>query len=124
MAHVIRPADINAAFAAAYNAERPEGFLGLYEPDATIVDRHAAEHRGHEAILRELGGLASLGGTMTSTNRYALVSGEMALLSADWTIETRNPAGAPLTISGRSAEVARRQPDGRWLYVLDHPFGA
>jgi hypothetical protein len=27
-------------------------------------------------------------------------------------------------MEGESAEVARRQPDGRWLYVVDHPMGA
>ena len=25
-------------------------------------------------------------------------------------------------LSGITAEVARRQPDGRWLYVIDNPY--
>lgn len=124
MADVTRPADINPAFAAAYNVGRVEGFVALYEPGAVVVDRHGAEHRGHEAIAHDLAGLLSLGGTMTSTNRYALVQGDLALLSADWSIETEDGRGAPLVVSGRSAEIARRQPDGRWLYIVDHPFGA
>jgi ketosteroid isomerase-like protein len=124
MADVMRPADINPAFAAAYNAGPVEGLLALYEPDAVLVDRHGAEHLGHAAIARDLAGLLSLGGTMASANRYALVQGDLALLSADWRIETRDADGAPLVVSGRSAEIARRQADGCWLYVVDHPFGA
>jgi ketosteroid isomerase-like protein len=27
-------------------------------------------------------------------------------------------------VQGASAEVIRRQPDGTWRYVIDHPFGA
>lgn len=124
MADVMRPADINQAFAAAYNARRVEGFLALYEPGSVVVDRHGAEHRGHDAIARDLAGLLSVGGTMASANRYALVHGDLALLNADWSIETRDADGAPLVVSGRSAEVARRQADGRWLYAVDHPSGA
>jgi ketosteroid isomerase-like protein len=125
---ILQPADINPAFAVAYNAGRVDAFLALYEPDAVLVGRHGAEHRGQAAIARDLAGLLALGGTMTSANRYALVHasprGDVALLSADWRIETRGPDGAPLVVAGRSAEVARRQPDGRWLYIADHPFGA
>ncbi len=32
--------------------------------------------------------------------------------------------GNPVELHGSTAEVARRQPDGTWKYVFDHPFGA
>ena len=34
------------------------------------------------------------------------------------------PDGKPATMSGKSVEVVRRQPDGRWLFAIDFPFGA
>jgi ketosteroid isomerase-like protein len=36
----------------------------------------------------------------------------------------RGPGGKPFTATGQTAEVLRRQPDGRWLYINDHPAGA
>jgi hypothetical protein len=32
--------------------------------------------------------------------------------------------GAGMELSCRTAEVARRQPDGTWKYVIDHPYAA
>ena len=88
-----------------------------------MSDKAGAEHRGRDAIARELAGLVALGGTMTSTNRYTIVHGDIALLSAEWRVESQDANGAPMVTSGRDTELARRQADGRWLYVVDHPFG-
>jgi len=33
------------------------------------------------------------------------------------------PDGRPITVQGTSADVLRKQADGRWLLVIDHPFG-
>jgi ketosteroid isomerase-like protein len=33
------------------------------------------------------------------------------------------PDGSAVTASGLSVAVLRRQPEGRWLMVIDHPFG-
>jgi hypothetical protein len=27
-------------------------------------------------------------------------------------------------MASSTTEVVRRQPDGSWLYIIDHPFGA
>ncbi|HET7755343.1 MAG TPA: hypothetical protein VFK85_15650 [Anaeromyxobacteraceae bacterium] len=40
-----------------------------------------------------------------------------------WTLEGTGEGGKPVRLEGRSVEVARRQPDGSWLYVMDAPFG-
>ena len=124
MTNVQQAADLVQAFAAAYNAGRVEGLLDLHEPNALAVDKDGGEHRGQEALGRNLERLLALGGTMTSVNRFTLVQGDVALLSAEWKVDSKDANGAPLIVSGRSAEVARRQADGRWLYIIDHPFGA
>jgi ketosteroid isomerase-like protein len=33
------------------------------------------------------------------------------------------PGGSPLELAGRFTDVVRRQPDGRWLFVIDNPYG-
>ena len=33
------------------------------------------------------------------------------------------PDGSPAELGATTAEVARRQPDGSWLYVIDNAWG-
>jgi ketosteroid isomerase-like protein len=124
MPEVRQPADMNAAFAAAYNSGRIEELLALYEPEALLVGQGDARRHGLDAIRAELEGLLALGGHMVSTNLYALTVGDVSLLSAEFRLEARAPDGTPRIVEGRTAEVVRRQPDGRWLYLIDHPSGA
>ena len=42
----------------------------------------------------------------------------VALLQSRWTVR-----GPEVKLSGRTADVLRRQPDGTWVYVIDSPFG-
>ena len=61
---------------------------------------------------------------MTSENQYALVHGDIALLRAKVHLVGTAPNGERVEINNHTAEVVRRQPDGSWLYILDHPYGA
>ena len=64
-------------------------------------------------------GFVALGGNIQMTTRYAVIVGDTALLSNDWHF-----AAAGMELSSLTAEVARRQPDGTWKYVIDHPYAA
>jgi ketosteroid isomerase-like protein len=116
----LTPAGINAAFAAGYNRRDVDGLASLYEWDAAVTNPDGSIAAGADAIRLHLEHLVELGGSMTSRNRYAIPNGDLALVGADWEVvftDGREP------VSGRSAEVVRRQPDGTWRYVLDHPMG-
>ena len=115
---VSTPAAINAAFADGYNARDVEALADLYEHDAVVTNPDGSIAAGIEAIRVHLGHLVELGGVMTSENRYAIPNGDLALVGAEWQI-TFDDGRAP--VAGHSAEVVRRQPDGSWRYVLDHP---
>lgn len=119
---VTDPRQMNTTFAHAFNSRSLKALLALYEPDAVLRaatgDRDLA---GIDAFTAELQGLLQVPGTMTSLNRFCLRHGDLALLSADWKII--DGAGA-VVASGSSAELVRRQADGTWLYVIDHPTGA
>ncbi len=41
-----------------------------------------------------------------------------------WTLEGTQPDGTPITISGQSADVLRRQTDSTWRLLIDDPWGA
>ena len=120
---VTRPEDMNAAFAEACNSGDVEQVLALYEPDALLAPQPGRRARGETEIREALLELLALHGRMTSTNAYCMPVGDLALLQGDWTFAGTGPDGTPVELAGRSAEVVRRQPDGSWRYVIDHPFG-
>jgi ketosteroid isomerase-like protein len=60
---------------------------------------------------------------ITLTTRDALLNGELALLRSQWEMTFTGPDGKLVQIAHRSTEVVRLQKDGRWLYVIDTPFG-
>jgi uncharacterized protein (TIGR02246 family) len=115
---VTQPADINGAFAAAFNARDPETFLALYAPEGMVVNPDGSVAVGRREVEAHIEQLLKLGGTMTSTNQYAFVNGDVALVGARFVIEFDD--GRP-ALSGRTAEVLVRHGDG-WVYWIDHPF--
>lgn len=118
------PAQMNGIFAAAYNSGAVENLLALYEPQAVLITQAGESLIGLEAIKSELQNLLKLGGEMTSENQYAFQMENIALLRAKFVLKTTTPKGDPLEITGNTSEVVRQQSDGRWLYIIDHPFGA
>jgi len=114
---------MNAAFGAAVSSGDIEQVLALYEPQALLAPRPGARARGLGEIRAALEELLSLRGTMESRNVWCMEVGELALLQGEWRLVGTTPDGSALELSSRTAEVVRRQPDGTWLYVLDHAFG-
>jgi ketosteroid isomerase-like protein len=120
---VMRPEEMNGAFAEAVNSGDVGRVLALYEREALLAPRPGQRASGLEEISAALEELLSLGGTMASRNVWCMQVGELALLQGEWHLSGTAPDGSPLELSSRTAEVVRRQPDGSWLYVIDHAFG-
>jgi uncharacterized protein (TIGR02246 family) len=115
---------MNAAFAEAFNSGNVDGLVALYEPGAVLVPVPGRVVEGAQAIRAALEELLALKGHMRSENQYALVHGDIALLRAKVHLVGTLPDGSRLELDNHTAEVVRRQPDGSWLYILDHPYGA
>ena len=120
---VRRPEEMNGAFAEAVSSGDLERVLALYEPEALLAPRPGERARGLVEIRSALGELLSLGGVMESRNIWCMQVDELALLQGEWRLSGTAPDGSPVELSSRTAEVVRRQPDGSWLYVIDHAFG-
>lgn len=119
---VTDPRQMNEAFAHAFNSRSVGTLLAFYEPAAVLrIDGSDRDLIGPDAIAGELRQLLQMPGTMTSKNNFCVVQGDLALLRADWEIVD---ATGTIIVSGSSAELVRRQQDGRWLYVIDHAAGA
>ncbi|GHJ98966.1 YybH family protein [Streptomyces sp. NPDC003753] len=105
------PEDLLRLFIERGNAGDVEGLLALYEPDAVVAVPPGRETTGHEAlraVYTQL--LAKKPKFDAGTVLPVLRSGDYALTTA------RTGDG------GARAEVAHRQPDGTWLWIIDRPF--
>jgi ketosteroid isomerase-like protein len=60
---------------------------------------------------------------ITVTAHDVVQADDIAVHSSTWTMAGRTPDGHPIEQSGFSVVVLRRQADGRWLMVIDNPFG-
>jgi ketosteroid isomerase-like protein len=85
-----------------------DGMVALYEPNAVLDHGSGRLAVGRDAIRQVFVGLAATGRKFDlGDQQSAIVSGDLALTStrlADGTV---------------TAEVARRQSDGTWLWVID-----
>lgn len=119
------PHALNQIWCDAFNAGDLPALMATYEPDAVIVPGPGAEPlRGHAAIEAALTWFLGLGGKIRFTPRHWLEQGDLALASIAFTLDGGADAdGHPVVLHGVTAEVLRRQPDGSWRYVVDHPFG-
>ncbi|RUU03424.1 hypothetical protein EOD23_18210 [Mesorhizobium sp. USDA-HM6] len=85
-----------------------EGMLALFEPDAVVDSGAGKLIRGREAVRALFERSFAAGHKFQrGEQRPALVNGDLALTS------TKLPDGSI------TSEVARRQRDGTWLWVID-----
>ena len=111
--------DIHPAVERTVNDGDVEGFVALYAADARLIGPDGSTLTGSDEIREAMVPLFALRGRMTVTTRAVVEVGDVALLSSEWSF-----TGGDVHLGGIAAEVARRQPDGGWLYVVDHPYAA
>jgi ketosteroid isomerase-like protein len=121
MIKVAQPQDMNDTFARVFNTRKLEDLLALYEPNAILYVDAAQRFQGREQIAAALANFLQMPGTLAGRNNFCVVHEDLALLRADYALIGAD--GATL-VAGSSAEIARRQADGTWLYVVDHAVGA
>lgn len=101
-----------------------EGALALHEPNATFVFQPGEVVHGFDAIRSALAGFITLKSKLTGEIQKVLEAGEITLVVNKWNLQGTQPDGTPITISGQSADVLRRQTDGTWRLLIDDPWGA
>ncbi|WP_052372671.1 YybH family protein [Amycolatopsis taiwanensis] len=103
------PEDLGRMFVERANAGDVAGLVALYEADAVLA-LPTGQATGTQQIRQAYEHLLADKPTFTPGEQQpALVNGDLALTS------TR------LTDGAVTVEVARRQPDGTWLWAVDQP---
>jgi ketosteroid isomerase-like protein len=102
------PQDLERLLVSRERAGDVDGMAALYEPHAVLDSGDGRLILGREAIRAFYAGLVAMGRKFDfGDQRPAIISADLALTS------TRGADG------GVTAEIARRQGDGTWLWVID-----
>jgi ketosteroid isomerase-like protein len=108
---------------AAFHRGDVDGILRTYEPAAVVVGEPGAPLHGEGPLREMFGGFIAAQAHFTFAGHEVIATDDIALHLAPWTMSGVAPDGSPITGSGLSVAVLRRQADGRWLMVIDNPFG-
>lgn len=104
------PDDLGRYFIERANAGDVDGLVALYEPDAVLAFPPGNLATGHAEIRTVFEQLVATAPVLSPGRQHrALVSGDLALTAST------------LTTGEVTVEIARRQPDGSWLWAVDEP---
>jgi uncharacterized protein (TIGR02246 family) len=112
------------AFFHAFNQRDFEGVMALYEPQAIMVPQPGQIAEGQAALRDAVRAFLAMKATLALEKHKILTTGDLALTLIKWSLKGTDPNGQAVQLAGTSSDVLRKQPDGRWLFVIDNPWGA
>ncbi|WP_189253427.1 YybH family protein [Lentzea flava] len=105
------PNDLSRFFIERGKAGDVDGLVALYEPDAVLAFPPGTIATGHAEIRKVYEGFVAAAPDLVPGRQHpALVCGDLALTATT------------LATGEMTVEIARRQPDGSWLWVVDQPM--
>ncbi len=105
------PEDLARLFVERANAGDADGLVELYAPDAVLGYPPGQTTVGRDAIR------ALFGQMLENAPHFQLEEPAPTLRYGDLALTSTRPADD----AGARSQVARRQPDGTWLRILDRP---
>ena len=119
----MKAADIDPAFARAFNAGDLDALLKLYDEQSVLVAEPGKPVQGLENIRQALAGFLALKLPIQLTLRHVYENGNIGFCVADWSIAGKAPDGKDVKVGWTSAEVVKKTSGGNWVYVIDSPYG-
>ena len=92
-----------------------ESLLTLYDREAVFLNESGEAKKGKE-LRDELSPFAATRTSFDFNRRRVIRSGDIALMHTEWNIASPQP------MSLYAIEVARRQADGSWRWLIGDPF--
>jgi ketosteroid isomerase-like protein len=117
------PEHVHRVFEDRFNAGDIDGLMELYESTAALIAQPGSVASGSEQVRAALQGFLALKGRITLDTKLVVTVGDLAYLANTWSLSGTGPDGNPVTLGATTAEVARRQADGTWRYVIDNAWG-
>jgi uncharacterized protein (TIGR02246 family) len=93
-----------------------ESALSVYDPDAVFLNQSRDVSKGREGLRQELTPLAARKVRIDFKVKQVIETGDIALMHTEWTVSGPEP------MKVYAIEVARRQQDGSWRWLIGDPF--
>lgn len=109
---------------AAVGAGDMEAILATFEENGILIGQPCMVAQGTPALREAFGYFMAINPQITIKDHETIQAGDIALHLSTWTMTGKAPDGMAIEQNGYSVVVLRKQADGRWLMVIDNPFGA
>ena len=93
-----------------------ESLLSIYDSEAVFLSESGEIKKGRDEIKEQLAPMAAAKAVFDFDIRQVIRSREIALMHTKWNVTSRERR------SVYAIEVARRQTDGRWCWLIGDPF--
>lgn len=93
-----------------------DSVMSLYDPDAVFVNQSGEVTKGRHDLRQELAPIVGAKARFDFDIKQVVQTGDIALMHTKWAVS----APQPMTVY--AIEVARRQPDGTWCWLIGDPY--
>jgi len=93
-----------------------DSVLSVYDPEAVFLNQLGEVKKGEAGLRQELAPFAARKAIFNFDIKQAIQSADIALMHTEWKVSS------PQQMSVYAIEVARRQPDGTWRWLIGDPF--
>ncbi len=108
------PEELEAEFTRRFNTHEVAAFLELFADGAVFVEPQEGLPLTGDQVREGFAGLFADKPTLDTDPPQVVGAGDIALIVVGWRLDET---------AGTAANVARRQPDGTWRYVIVNPAG-
>ncbi|MGC4994545.1 YybH family protein [Nocardia salmonicida] len=99
--------------------------MSFYVDDAVVAFEPGTSVRGEQQLRAGFAAFAAVKPDFRYDNGHeVMITGDIAVHIAPWTMSGTAPDGTAIAQSGLSVATLRHQADDSWKIVLDNPFGA
>ena len=110
------PEDICRLFQQHMAAGDIDAVLTLYDRDVAFLSQAGEVIRGRDRLKQELSSLVTTKPRFEYSVKQIVHADDIALMHTHWTVS------GPQQMKAYAIEVARRQPDGTWRWLIGDPF--
>jgi ketosteroid isomerase-like protein len=110
------PEEICHLFKQAMGKGDIDAVMSVYDPEATFLNKEREVAGGSEALRRQLEPIAAAKTRFDFRIKQVVEAADIALMHTEWNVFGPEP------MQVHAIEVARRQPDGTWRWLIGDPF--
>lgn len=121
-----QPDDLSRILVQALETGDIETSVALYEPSAVLFSKSGRTMTGLDEIRKNNAALIALKPKFNIAFIKFTLSGDGSLATNRMkaTLSWQDAEGKPVEASVDTLEVARKQEDGSWRYIIDDPYGS